>query len=210
MNKAIKLIMPIALLVMSGYGEAHPHSWIELHTRFIGSPQGKLTALHYTWVFDEMTSAYTLDGEDLTPEHRAQTLKKLADFMVGNMSNDHYFSYLYDQGKPVKYRLATNPQLTYQDHRLALSFTLPLAHPMAMQGKSVELQIYEPGYYVDMSYATGKDIQLNPSLQKLCHIKRIPADPDPKLVAYASSLDANQQSDQSLGRYFAERVVLDC
>ncbi|WP_159084823.1 DUF1007 family protein [Dongshaea marina] len=206
----IKQIMLIALCMVSTLAVAHPHSWIELHTRFIGNDKGQLTALKYTWVFDEMTSSYTLDGEDLSAKNRAKTLNRVGASIVSNMAYYHYFSYLYNKGQPVKYHLATEPHLAYDKGKLSLSFTLPIAHPLAMQGKQLELLIYDPTYYIDMSYPHTQQIQLDPILAKSCQIKLISANPDPKLVAYAASLDVDHKSDDSLGQYFAQRLVINC
>ena len=42
----------------------------------------------------QKTSTYMLQGEDVSPEKKDATLHKLAQGVVGNMYNEHYFTYL--------------------------------------------------------------------------------------------------------------------
>lgn len=48
---------------------AHPHSWVEMKT-YIQGRDGMITGFKMEWTFDPMTSAYMLDGEDMSPTMR--------------------------------------------------------------------------------------------------------------------------------------------
>uniref|UniRef100_UPI0015FA664F DUF1007 family protein n=1 Tax=Aliivibrio sp. SR45-2 TaxID=2760931 RepID=UPI0015FA664F len=71
---------------------AHPHSWVDMTTTIEGT-ENTITGLAMNWTFDAMTSAYALDGEDLSSENRVETMRKLADSMINNVSGSHYYTY---------------------------------------------------------------------------------------------------------------------
>ena len=39
---------------------AHPHSWIDLRSEAVFDDQGRLAALHETWLFDEYYTAFVI------------------------------------------------------------------------------------------------------------------------------------------------------
>ncbi|WP_028863966.1 DUF1007 family protein [Psychromonas aquimarina] len=208
----LKLLLAcIALMVMSAApsAQAHPHSWVDTKTVIQGS-DSHISGFHMSWTFDAMTSMYMLDGEDLSPENKTETLQKLADSVLENMYNEHYFTYFYDGEKSVKYKTAQNARLTQDKAKLILSFDLPLSRPQPLTTDSLRLLIFEPSYYIDMSWKKSSDLQLSEALAQSCSFDLIAPNPTAEQMSYALSLPADADPDNELGQLFTQTVKLVC
>ena len=98
-------IVLLSALFISSNGYAHPHSWIEMKTEIEGD-KNEITGFKMEWSFDAMTSAYMLDGYDLSPEKKAESFQEIADFVLNNMLVDHYFTFfsIVEEGKVMIYQ----------------------------------------------------------------------------------------------------------
>lgn len=188
---------------------AHPHSWVDIKTEILGNTT-QITGFKMQWTFDAMTSAYMLDGEDLSAEKRENTLVKLADTIMYNMTVGHYLTYFYEDEAPIKYALAQNGMLRQDKIKLILTFELPLAKPKTLSEKPLKLLIYDPSYYVDMSWPTKNDIQLSPELAKQCKLALTEADPTSEQIAYVMSLPVDAAKDDALGELFTQALTITC
>ncbi|WP_019615612.1 DUF1007 family protein [Psychromonas ossibalaenae] len=205
----LKVLLLCLSLFAAASVQAHPHSWVDTKTVIQGS-DSHISGFHMSWSFDAMTSMYMLDGEDLSPENRAETLQKLADSVIENMYNEHYFTYFYDDEKPVKYKTAQNAQLKQDKAKLILSFDLPLSKPQPLTADSLRLLIFEPSYYIDMSWKKSADIELSEALTRSCLIDLIAPNPTAEQMSYALSLPDDADPDNELGQLFTQTVKLKC
>lgn len=189
--------------------QAHPHSWIDLKTTIVGDDK-QITGFNMAWTFDTITSAYMLDGIKLTEENKISELKKIALPLMKNIANEHYFSYFYDQGEPIKYTFSEGGVLTQNKLKLTLNFFLPLSKPKPINGTSLKLLVFEPSYYVQMSWLKKQDITLTPDLAKRCSLDLVEPNPTSEQVAYAMSKPADDAPDNELGQLFTQQVFIKC
>lgn len=189
--------------------QAHPHSWIDMKT-YIEGNSTQITGFKMVWTFDAMTTAYMLDGEDMSAAHKEQTLKNTAQSVMENMKNAHYFTYFYDNKTPIKYHIPAGGELIKPRAKATLTFELPLAKPKTVTKDSLKLLIFEPSYYVDMSWNNKSDIVLSPELAKTCTFKLIEPHPTPEQVTFAMSIPADADPDNQLGQVFTQAVRLYC
>jgi ABC-type uncharacterized transport system substrate-binding protein len=209
MNSKLFFFILFSALFFSANSSAHPHSWIEMKTRIEGDEK-QITGFKMEWVFDAMTSAYMLDGYDLSPEKKAQSLQEIADSVLNNMLVGHYFTYFYNGEEPVRYKTGKNARLIQNRTKLTLTFELPLAKPQPAKGSSLRLLIFEPSYYVDMSWQKKSDISLSPALQNSCSIELKDPNPTSQQINYALSLPMDADADNALGQLFTQTVRLHC
>lgn len=205
----IPCIAACGLLPLSFSASAHPHSWIDMTTEIQGNGQA-ITGFHMIWQFDPMTTAYLFDGEDMTPKHKQDTLNKLAKSILNNMLTTHYFTYFYHEKTPIKYKTGESPVLTTHGGKATFVFDLPLAKPYPLTKDPLKLLIFDPTYYVDMSWKNRSNIKLAPELAKQCQYEIVEPHPTPKQVAYASELPADADPDDTLGQLFTQSLVLTC
>ncbi|AKA37979.1 DUF1007 family protein [Yersinia ruckeri] len=210
-SKGTIRLLGLIITLYSSLGQAHPHSFIEMNTTFIMEKQ-ELTGLKMVWTMDEITSADLLyDAENAKSD--TEIWKKLAAEVMANVLGQHYFTDIYRDGKPVKYKnLPTEYHLSRQGHQAVLAFILPLAQSQPLVGKPFIISTYDPTYFVDMSYPNDAAVQLPADMKKRCTSTLFTPNPDASLQAYALSLDKNDSpgEDMALGQQFAQRITLQC
>jgi ABC-type uncharacterized transport system substrate-binding protein len=210
-NRLIILLLAGSVFICSPLALAHPHSFIDLDTTFVSEKQ-TLTGMRMVWTIDEITSADLLyDAENAKSD--AEIWKKLAAEVMANVLGQHYFTDIYRDGKPVKYRnLPTEYHLSRKGHQAVLAFFLPLAEPQPLVGKPFIISTYDPTYFVDMTYTDNKAIRLSPEMEKRCKMTLFTPNPNTSLQAYALSLDKNDSpgEDLELGQQFAQQVTVQC
>ncbi len=172
----------------------------------------QLTGFEMTWTFDAMTTAYLFDGEDMSKGHREATLAKLAQSIIDNMLPSHYFTYFYepDGVTPIRYQKVTQARLTTAKGKATLEFALPLAKPYAFDGKTLTLKVFDPTYYVDMSWDDRNHLIFDEALKNRCALKLIAPNPTPEQVSYAMSLPADADPDNALGQLFTQAATITC
>ncbi|WP_058913227.1 DUF1007 family protein [Entomohabitans teleogrylli] len=191
--------------------QAHPHSFITLHTAIVAE-NGQMTGLKMRWTMDEITSADLLyDAGNAAPG--SPVWKKLAAEVMANVLAQHYFTEFWHNGRKVKF--AGSPMeygLGREEHQAVLSFVLPLAEPQPLAGQNYTFSTFDPTYYVDMYYEEAGALTLPDALQSACSVTLHTPKPNADIQAYALALDKEDapQEDMELGKQFAQQVTLTC
>ena len=209
MKKHLIKYVSLVAVSFSPMTQSHPHSWIEMKT-YIEGKDGVITGFKMEWSFDAMTSAYMLDGEDTSPEKEQETLRNVSASVLENLKYEHYFTYFYDGDTPIRYLPAHSDTLTRDKAKLVLSYELPLANPKPVTRDSLRLLIFEPSYYVDMTWLSKSDVVLSDELSRYCQLDLIEPNPTPEQMSYAMSLPAEADPDNALGELFTQTVKIHC
>ncbi|WP_281882981.1 DUF1007 family protein [Vibrio nigripulchritudo] len=199
----------LILLLPASLSFAHPHSWVDMKTRVLGEGSD-ISGFSMEWTFDAMTSAYMLDGEDMSEEVREATLKQLALSVIDNMLYEHYFTYFFEGDDPIRYKQVMDAKLTFHRGKLTLHFELPLTKDKDANGKNLKLMIFEPSYYVDMSWKANSAIELSTSLREQCSFDVVEPTPTAEQMAYALSLPQDADPDNTLGQLFTQHAYITC
>lgn len=189
---------------------AHPHSFIDMQND-LQIKDGHLVAMKMIWIIDPMTSAALLYDAQQAKENY-EVWKQLSAEVMANVIKQHYFTSLYNKNKLIKFSYYPKDyQLSRQGNQAVLSFTLALAKPEPLAGKTLIIMTYDPSYYVDMTYSNKGKISLT-NISSQCQIQLITPEPSESLIDYALSLDKGQtpKKDLSLGQQFAQKVNLTC
>ncbi|MFL4557660.1 DUF1007 family protein [Yersinia kristensenii] len=210
-NRLMTLLLTGGALIFSQLAQAHPHSFIDMEASFVSEKQ-TLVGIKMVWTMDEITSADLLyDAENAKSD--SEIWKKLAAEVMANVLGQHYFTDIYRDGKPVKYKnLPTEYHLSRKGHQAVLEFILPLAEPQPLAGKPFIISTYDPTYFVDMTYDGNKAIRLSAEMAKSCKLTLFTPNPNASLQAYALSLDKSDSpgEDMELGKQFAQRITVQC
>jgi len=203
------LFLFISYLFVPTLVTAHPHAWVDTNT-YINSDDKQITALYMTWTFDQETSEYMLQGEDTSKEQIKSTLQRLAEGVVNNMYNEHYFTYFYANESPVRFKAARYPQLIQKQNKLILSFEIPLSKPIDFAQNNFKLFIYDSTYYVDMSWLNEQEMQVSEQIAKQCKGQILAARASQGERVYALALAADVAPDDGLGERFSQQYQLLC
>ncbi len=163
---------------------AHPHVWIEGHLTLLFNSQGQVTALRHAWKFDELFSAFSLQG--ITREKNgvipAAELQTLTDQWMQNLADpaSHFFTTVSHGGRAMSLQKPVQAQsnLDTQTNQLTLSFELPFNEPLALSKQSLEVDVNDPGYFVAFDYKGSQVLTLNeaPSTCRYSHMPPRPLD----------------------------------
>ena len=209
-NVSITLVF-VALFAMAPLAWSHPHSFISMQTTLVHQ-DNQLTGLKMRWVMDEITSADLLyDARSAKPD--SVIWKKLAAEVMANVLGQHYFTEFWHQGKPVKFgNLPPEYRLLKQGNKAVLEFILPLGEPQPLAGQRYSFSVFDPTYFVDMTFDSEKALHIPAELARQCRFSLKTPDPNTSLQAYALSLDKADAppADMDLGRQFAQTVTLLC
>ena len=151
-----------SLLIAAGAASAHPHVWVTMKSAVVYGPDGSITGVRHAWTFDDMYSAFAVQGLESKKkgEFTTEELKPLAQVNVESLKEYDFFTYAKANGKnvafaePVDYSLEFNPK----DTVLTLHFVLPLKAPL--KAKALDLEVFDPSYFVDFSLVEKDPVSL--------------------------------------------------
>jgi ABC-type uncharacterized transport system substrate-binding protein len=139
---------------------AHPHVWVTAKSEVVYAPDGSVTGVRHAWTFDDMFSAFALQG--IQPKHKGvfsrEDLAPLAEVNITSLKEFDYFTHAKADGKKATFIDPVDYWLDYQDNVLTLHFTLPLKAPV--KAKTLALEIYDPTFFVDFSFAENEPVAL--------------------------------------------------
>ena len=152
---------------------AHPHLWVTMKCQIVFGADGSIVAVRHAWSFDEMSSAFiTLGTEDkLKGISTPAKLASLAEAQVAALKSSDYFTTATVNGIKQQFEPSADYRLEFGDGILTLYFTLPFQSPL--MGQALELEVYDPSYFVDISLAEQAPVELvNPPSQCKISITR--------------------------------------
>src|SRR5919108_3681994 len=104
--------------------EAHPHVWVTFHSEVLYAADGTMTGIRHAWTFDDMFSAYALQGiaHAKKGQYTREELASLAQTNVNSLKEYAYFTYARADGKKLAFAGATDYWLEYKNSALTLHF----------------------------------------------------------------------------------------
>jgi ABC-type uncharacterized transport system substrate-binding protein len=152
---------------------AHPHIWVTMKCQVIFGADGSITGVRYTWSFDEMSSAYIALGTEDRQQgiFSSEKLASLAEAQVASLKSSDYFTNATVNGVKQQFEPPADHRLESRDGALTLHFTLPFRSHLT--GRTLELEVYDPSYFVDIRLAEQAPVEfVNPPSQCKCAITR--------------------------------------
>ncbi|MBD8063979.1 DUF1007 family protein [Devosia sp. PTR5] len=142
----------------SGVAEAHPHIFIDAAVDVTFDAQGRVSALHHRWTFDTAFSVWMVQGLDADGDGNVSSaeMQELADENVGSLAEYGFYTYA---GEGLEFTSAGDQRMTYAGERVTLGFTVNAVTPEP-PGHRFELGVYDPEYYVAISFGGSEDVHL--------------------------------------------------
>lgn len=202
----------LAMLAPAAPAWAHPHVWVEATAKVLFDKSGKVSGVRNQWVFDEMYSAFAVQGLGKNGSLATTAeLAPLAKTNVDSLAEYAFFTYAKADGRklkfgaPIDYSLEERP-----DKRVVLHFTLPLTEPTKI-ARAMSLQVYDPTYFVDFELAARDPVELTDAPSG-CSKTVLGANP---LVVsdgmkLAKTFDAGMAPGDDFAVKMASRVIVAC
>jgi ABC-type uncharacterized transport system substrate-binding protein len=202
------------LLAVTAPAQAHPHVWVTMSEELLYAPDGSVTGVRNTWSFDDMFSAFAIQGlESKTPgAFTREELGPLAQVNVESLKEYAYFTYAKVDGKrqpdaflePVDYFLDYDAKQAV----LTLHFTLPFKNPV--KAKALELDVYDPEFFIDFGFADKDPIRLVGAPAACTASVEKPHDEFFSMTARLNKAFASSEANIGMGASFANRIWVKC
>lgn len=205
--------MGIALgaVVTAGPAFAHPHVWVTMQSELVYAPDGSVSGIKQAWSFDDMYSTYATQGLE-AKQPGAFTREELAPLATENVTSlkeFEYFTFAKFDGRKVAFGDPVDYWAEYKDSVLTLHFTLPVKSPV--KAHAVEMEIYDPTYFVDFGFAKADPLVLKnaPADCQLTLKKPTDEEADARIRSLGEAAFANGDNS-NYGAMFANKVSVKC
>jgi len=154
------LAMLVALAAAPTAARAHPHVWVKAASDLVYAPDGTITGVRHSWTFDDMFSAYALQGIESKTKgvYTREELAPLAQTNVESLKEFAFFTFAKADGRKQRFQEPVDYYLEYKDAALVLHFTLPFKTPF--KSHQMQLEIFDPSYFVDFQLQEKDPIRL--------------------------------------------------
>jgi ABC-type uncharacterized transport system substrate-binding protein len=143
----------VGLLLAVAPASAHPHVWVTMTVEVVYAPDGSAIGVQHKWRFDDMFSAFATQGLEQKQKgvFTRQELQPLAEVNVTSLKEYDFFTFAKADGKKAPFAEPSKGYyLDYTHQILTLHFLLPFKTPV--KAKRLELQIFDPSYFVDFEF----------------------------------------------------------
>ena len=209
LNRLLYLLITLcAGLCFAAPAAAHPHVWVTATSDLLFTPDGSVTAVRHHWVFDDMFSAFAVQGVEGKEKGKftREELAPLAKVNVHDLKDAEYFTFATVDGKKAEFAdPLPDYYLDYKDELLTLTFTLPFKQPM--KAKDLKIEIYDPTYFI--AFALDKKTPVHyVGAPAQCQI----AVQWPREMTYAlgKELSNNPEAATDWGSFFANKITVKC
>ncbi len=203
------LALVSGLFLSGGHVVAHPHVWIELETRPVMDSDGRVEGLEVYWQFDPFYTVFAVD--DMRTDDGGIDEEKLLALGRSNLENLRPFDYFTDlrfNGGKLEIATVDRFETGFEAGKLWMRFIIPLATPIDPRAGSFSYAVFDPTYYIDISYAEPDHARLDNA--NGCRADVEEAAPTFEAISLAQALDQNTTGPDTLGEMFAQRVRLEC
>ena len=137
------------------------HYRIAVDTTLVMDAQGQLNGLQMHWLHDADVSKAMFEDEDMSPEHRDQTIKQIGNRLVHDLQRLGYFTQLKLDGQAVPIGEVQTHTLTVDSkQQMLLDFVLPLQSPVSLSGKTLSWTMQDPEGMGILTYAGDSHVSL--------------------------------------------------
>ena len=205
------VLLAIVTLVFAAPANAHPHVWVTMHTELLYAPDGSITGVRHHWAFDDMFSAFAIQGLDAKEKGHftREELAPLAKVNVESLKEYDYFTYATADGAKVSLSdPAPGYWLDYKDTILTLNFVLPFKTPV--KAKELKIEVYDPTIFVDFEWARDEPVHLVGAPHCKADVVK------PREMTYAegqalSNIPADQtNTTMAWGAQFSNKILVHC
>ncbi len=206
--KALALAI-LALPLAISAARAHPHVYVTMKSEIVYDAEGRMTGIRHHWTFDDMFSSYATQGLEQKQKgvFTREELQPLAEVNITSMKEFEYFTEGKMNGQKVEFAPPTDYFLELKDQLLTLHFTLPLKTPM--QTKSVDLEIYDPLYFVAFEFNEKDPITLKDAPPS-CKLNTVKLGDATQSKSLSESLFARPDPNNPFGAQFANKIAVKC
>lgn len=197
---------------------AHPHVWSDMRSDIILDDQGRATAIHVEWIFDQGYTEAATEGMDADKDgvYTASELQPVVTENIKALKEFRYFTAAKANGKDIPYADVTEYGQRINDQgRLSMTFVVPFAAPVDLTTAGFTYKIYDPDFFIAFDYIKGETVSAIGNLPKGCVINVGKLAFDENIEQTRQDLadkppDWQPDQPQDFGSLFAQPVSVSC
>jgi ABC-type uncharacterized transport system substrate-binding protein len=194
--------------------EAHPHIWATVRYEVVFGPDHFITGIRHAWTFDEFYSATAVQGLDANGDgiFSKEELKRLDEVYVNLLQQFNYFTFVHmsGAGENLAFKPPEDYWLDYDEGELTFHFTLPFETPLDPNGKRVQIDVYDPSFFVAFGFAKEQPVKITGSPGCSVEIKL----PDPRegegAMVLSETFFLQLAPNSNFGAQFAQTALVKC
>jgi ABC-type uncharacterized transport system substrate-binding protein len=209
-----RILRTVALgLVALGFAafaaHAHPHVYVTMKSEIVYDAEGRMTGIRHHWTFDDMFSSYATQGLESKEKGKftREELQPLAEVNVTSLKEFDFFTQGKMDGKKAEFEQPVDYFLEQKDDLLTLHFTLPLKTPTAT--KTIDLDIYDPLYFVAFEFADKEPITLK-GAPASCKLSTVKLGDETQTKSLSESIFSRPDPNNPFGAQFANKIAVKC
>lgn len=190
---------------------AHPHVFVAVKSDLVFDREGRVSAVRHAWTFDDMYSAFAVQGMGKDGVPSSEELQALAKINVEQLLEANFFTFIRAGGRRAEFGQATDYRITMDEKKLiTLHFTAPLKEP-ASAGRAFVMQVYDPTYFVAFELEKNAPVRLTAAPQG-CSLNILQPPPlaEDDARRLNDSMGTNVSPGSEFGIKLAARVVVAC
>lgn len=156
------LLMIVTALAFARPVAAHPHVWLDSVITFVFEGD-KLSALRFTWSFDEFFGTAIIRRFDQNRNGRFEPTEN-AQLEAGAfvaLKDYGYFVYMKIDDKPMPVERVTGFQGSIRSNQLVYDFTVPLPTPVDPASAQFVLSLFDETYFVEVSLDANDPVRFS-------------------------------------------------
>jgi ABC-type uncharacterized transport system substrate-binding protein len=199
----------LALVFAAPAANAHPHVYVTMKSEIVYDAEGRMTGIRHHWTFDDMFSSYATQGLESKEKGKfsREELQPLAEVNVTSLKEFDFFTQGKMNGQKAEFEQPVDYFLEQKDELLTLHFTLPLKKPSP--SKDVDLEIFDPLYFVAFEFAEKEPITLK-GAPASCKISTVKLGDDTQAKSLSESIFARPDPNNPFGAQFANKIGVKC
>lgn len=148
-------------LMLATPAMAHPHILIDAKATVVFDANGAIAGLRHAWTFDTAFSAWMIQGLDTNGDRETSPdeLQDLADENMIGLADYGFYTYAGEGEALMAFEPVGDQRMVYEDGRVTLTYSVKATAPQPVTGR-FELAVYDPEYYVAISFADASDVTL--------------------------------------------------
>jgi ABC-type uncharacterized transport system substrate-binding protein len=216
--KAQKLAyVALSLGVLTTPALAHPHVFSTMRTAIVTNDTGLLTGVGVEWTFDESYTQFALEGLDTNNDgtFQSEEIQPLTDENIKSLLESNYFTYVKQSGAALPFGKVTEYGQTLKDGKLTLFFIVPLQTPADPKTGEIDVQVYDPEFFIAFDYVQDQPTRLEGKLADGCKTDLKPLPTAEEMDATRAMLsdkpqDWKPEEPTDFGSMFAQNLVISC
>ena len=153
----------LTLAAMAAFGlaqpaAAHPHIFIDAGVTVGFDEAGRVASLRHSWTFDTAFSVWMVQGLDTDGDGTVSPdeMQELADENMLGLADYGFYTFA---GDDMDFVAAGDQAMSYAGNRVTLGFSIDATAPQP-PGARFELGVYDPEYYVAITFADPDQVRL--------------------------------------------------